>query len=128
MFPYSSQGKIIFHLASKTAHPPVTENLVINILEDKLSHIPIDTGKMKRLVTDFRIPKEKITLESEGSFIDAELIIKADKLGFNLHQIGVDFFPRLEGVSTLSSPSVILKIIKEMCTFWYSLYIKKKID
>jgi len=28
-------------------------------------------------------------------------------------QFGVDYFPRTRGVSTLSSPNVILKILKE---------------
>jgi hypothetical protein len=28
-------------------------------------------------------------------------------------QFGVDYFPRTRGVSTLSSPSVIVKILKE---------------
>jgi glycosyltransferase involved in cell wall biosynthesis len=57
---------------------------------------------------------EHITLESEGSFIDAELVIRANKLGYHIVQFGVDYFPRTRGVSTLSSPSVIVKILREM--------------
>jgi glycosyltransferase involved in cell wall biosynthesis len=59
---------------------------------------------------------EKIELKSEGSFIDAELVIRAKKLGMNVIQFGVDYFPRTRGVSTLSSMSVIRKILKEMFT------------
>ena len=69
---------------------------------------------------------EKIKLKSDGSFIDAELTIKAEKLGFKIYQIGVDFFPRLEGESTLSSFSVILKILQEMLISWHQIYIKKE--
>ncbi len=54
-----------------------------------------------------------VQLKSEGSFIDAELAVKAQKYGYTVIQFGVDYFPRTRGVSTLSSPSVILKILRE---------------
>jgi glycosyltransferase involved in cell wall biosynthesis len=57
---------------------------------------------------------EHVQLESEGSFIDAELIIRATRMGYEIMQMGVDYFPRTRGESTLSSPGVILKILKEM--------------
>jgi len=57
---------------------------------------------------------EHIHLKSEGSFIDAELLIRAQCLGFKIVQFGTDYFPRTRGISTLSSWSVILNIIKEM--------------
>ena len=36
---------------------------------------------------------DHMTLVSEGSFIDAELVVRANKLGFNIVQFGVDYFP-----------------------------------
>jgi glycosyltransferase involved in cell wall biosynthesis len=57
---------------------------------------------------------DHVTLESEGSFIDAELVIRATRLGFELLQFGVDYFPRTRGESTLSSPGVIMTILREM--------------
>ena len=56
---------------------------------------------------------EHVELKSEGSFIDAELVVKAKKFGYSVIQFGVDYFPRTRGVSTLSSPKVILKILNE---------------
>jgi glycosyltransferase involved in cell wall biosynthesis len=56
---------------------------------------------------------DQVTLRSEGSFIDAELMVSAKKMGMEVVQFGVDYFPRTRGVSTLSSPAVILKILKE---------------
>lgn len=57
---------------------------------------------------------EAVELKSEGSLIDAELIIKARNLGFLVQQIGLDYFPRLHGDSTLSGPKIILKMLREL--------------
>ena len=61
---------------------------------------------------------EAIELRSEGSLIDAELIVKAKNLGFVIQQFGLDYFPRSRGVSTLSSPTVIFKILRELITLY----------
>jgi glycosyltransferase involved in cell wall biosynthesis len=55
-----------------------------------------------------------VELRSEGSLIDAELIVKARNLGFVIQQLGLDYFPRTRGLSTLSSPAVIGKILREL--------------
>lgn len=57
---------------------------------------------------------DNVELQSEGSFIDVELLARAHKLGFSIVQFGVDYFPRTRGISTLSSNSVIFKILSEM--------------
>jgi len=57
---------------------------------------------------------DAVELRSEGSFIDVELLAKAQRLGFHITQFGVDYFPRASGESTLASPGVILKILREM--------------
>ncbi|HEX7182645.1 MAG TPA: glycosyltransferase family 2 protein [Thermoanaerobaculia bacterium] len=61
---------------------------------------------------------EAVELKSEGSLIDAELIVKAKNLGFAIQQIGLDYFPRIRGNSTLSSPAVILKIFRELIALY----------
>src|SRR2546430_1712104 len=57
---------------------------------------------------------QSIELKSEGSLIDAELIVKAKNRGFAIQQIGLDYFPRIRGTSHLSSPKVIVKILAEL--------------
>ena len=57
---------------------------------------------------------EAVALRSEGSFIDAELLAKVDRLGFAIAQVEVRYFPRSRGVSTLSSLGVVVGILREM--------------
>ncbi|MBL8913159.1 MAG: glycosyltransferase family 2 protein [Archangium sp.] len=57
---------------------------------------------------------EAIELKAQGSFVDAELVVKAIRRGFRVFQMGVDYFPRTRGISTLASPSVIAKIVREL--------------
>lgn len=57
---------------------------------------------------------EAIELKSEGSLIDAELVVKAKNHGFAIQQMGIDYFPRIRGTSNLASVGVILKIIREL--------------
>jgi glycosyltransferase involved in cell wall biosynthesis len=64
---------------------------------------------------------DRIPLKSEGSFIDAEFLVRAKKSGASIIQIGVDYFPRSRGVSTLASPAVILDILAEMARLWREL-------
>jgi glycosyltransferase involved in cell wall biosynthesis len=60
---------------------------------------------------------DQVALESEGSFIDAELLIKSKLHGFKITQFGVDYFPRNRGLSTLATPDVIIKMIRELVAF-----------
>jgi glycosyltransferase involved in cell wall biosynthesis len=57
---------------------------------------------------------DRIELRSEGSFIDAEFLVRTRNAGARIIQMGVDYFPRAEGRSTLASPGVILRILGEM--------------
>lgn len=64
---------------------------------------------------------KQMKLKSEGSFIDAEMLIKADRMGLFLCQIGVDYFNRRHGQSTLSGWGIIGKILKEIATLYPEL-------
>ncbi len=55
-------------------------------------------------------------LKSEGSFIDAELLVRCRNRGAVIQQVGLDYFPRTRGVSTLSSPRVIAGILKDFAS------------
>src|SRR4051812_10196442 len=57
---------------------------------------------------------DELTLVSEGSFIDAELVIRTIGIGGQGVQFGVGSFPRTRAASTMSSRAVIVKILREM--------------
>jgi len=56
----------------------------------------------------------RMDLRSDGSFIDAEMLIQADRLGLFICQIGVDYFKRQHGRSNLSSLRTIRKMLWEL--------------
>jgi glycosyltransferase involved in cell wall biosynthesis len=70
-----------------------------------------------------RVLDEILPLESEGSFIDAEILVRAERLGFQIIQFGVDYFPRSRGVSTLSSSTVIRQLVREMLSMRRELLV-----
>jgi len=64
---------------------------------------------------------QRIELKSEGSFIDAELLLRARQAGAVMIQLGLDYFPRTRGPSKLSSLGVIAAILREMAGQWREL-------
>jgi len=64
---------------------------------------------------------DRFELRSNGSFIDAEFLLRARKAGASIVQMGVDYFPRSRGVSSLASPGVIAGILWEMARLWREL-------
>ena len=84
----------------------IAYSFVYNLLIRNLFDIHIKDVNFSFKVIHRRV-LEAIELKSEGSFIDAEMVVKAIRRGFRVFQMGVDYFPRTRGTSTLASPSVI---------------------
>lgn len=72
---------------------------------------------------------EKMKLKSNTGLIDSEVLIKANKLGFSIGQIGVRHYPRIKGKTVYGTgkrnifvrPSVIIKILFEIKKLWPDL-------
>lgn len=62
---------------------------------------------------------QQIRLQSEGSFIDAELLIEVYRRGYRIAEIGLEYYPRVAGESTLASNTVIKKILLEMWRYYW---------
>lgn len=56
-------------------------------------------------------------LFSDGSFIDVEMLVEARRLEFEIYQQPLRYRKRERGLSTLSRPSVIFYIFKEMLDY-----------
>ena len=66
------------------------------------------------------VPKsfiDKIDIESVRFFVDAELLIKAQQLGYSVTEVGVNHYLRETGLTTVKART-ILDTIKEMIWFY----------
>jgi len=65
-----------------------------------------------------RIPK----LESErGAFISSEFLIKAQKAGFKIVEIGANHYPRQQGEATGAKLNVIIQSFIDLFKLWWKL-------
>jgi glycosyltransferase involved in cell wall biosynthesis len=63
-----------------------------------------------------------VHLESEGSFIDAELLLETRRAGYRIAEIGLNYYPRVAGTSTLASATVVVKLLQEMLRYGWSAH------
>ena len=64
----------------------------------------------------------QINLTSEGSFIDAEFLFLMTRRGARLAEIGLNYYPRVAGVSTLGGGKAALQTFREMVKFRRQLH------
>jgi hypothetical protein len=97
-----------------------TYNLVLQVLFD-LPYRDVDCAF--KLVPKHLI--DQIDLSSVDAFVDAELLIKAQRLGYSLTEIGVTHRPRESGLSGVRT-RVILRTIWEMIRFYLQVRVEDK--
>jgi len=59
---------------------------------------------------------DEAVLQSEGSFIDVEMLLEVKRLGLRIVEEPLVYLPRERGVSTLSRPAVVFGIVKELAS------------
>lgn len=69
---------------------------------------------------------KKAKFESLGSFIDVEILLEARRMGLNIVEHPLVYYPRERGLSTLSRPQVILFIVREMLGYSSRLFPSKR--
>jgi hopanoid biosynthesis associated protein HpnK len=59
----------------------------------------------------------QMRLHSEGSFVDAEILLEARRLGARLREFGMRYHPRTAGSSTAASTRVVAGILRELMQY-----------
>jgi glycosyltransferase involved in cell wall biosynthesis len=98
--------------ARRALYSYVYNSLVKAVLRLRVRDVNFAFKLLRRRVVD------AVELMSTGSFIDVELLAKADRMGFHIVQFGVDYFPRARGASTLSQPAVIANLLREFVALY----------
>lgn len=60
---------------------------------------------------------ERADLQSDGGFIDAELMAWAHRAGLRIERVGVEFTPRVRGTSTMAEPASVAGILRDLVLF-----------
>lgn len=61
---------------------------------------------------------EMVQIESRGVFITAEIMIKANDLGFRLIEVEIPYVPRTAGVATCGKLSIIMATVLDLLRLW----------
>lgn len=119
LMSYLEADMITAFRLDRTSEGPrrIAYSLVYNFLIRTLFGVQVKDINFSFKVVHRRV-LESVELKARGSFIDAELVVKALKRGFRVFQMGVDYFPRSRGESTLASPRVIVKMVEEMASLF----------
>ncbi len=73
-----------------------------------------------KLIT--REAMEKLTIESDDFFVDAEIVARARRWNFRIVQKGVRHYPRVAGETTVR-PSDIPRTLREIARMWRRIYM-----
>lgn len=60
---------------------------------------------------------EAARLQSDGGFVDVELMARTHRAGRQIERIGVEFTPRVHGTSTMAGPLSVAGILWDMARF-----------
>lgn len=81
--------------------------------------------KLKDIDCSFKLFKrtalQKITIESDGYFIDTEIMVKARKQGLKIREFAVQHLPRTSGVSKVKMKHIFVTL-HEIAKLWKKLH------
>ena len=63
---------------------------------------------------------KRITISSTTAFVDAEILIKAERLGYKIKEVGVEHYPRKFGKQSGGNFKVLARAISNVFSFWWN--------
>jgi|YNPNPStandDraft_1061719.scaffolds.fasta_scaffold19634_2 glycosyltransferase involved in cell wall biosynthesis len=64
---------------------------------------------------------DSISIESVSPFVDPEILVKAQRLGYRINEVGILSYPRLYGRASSVKPKNILATLRDMFRLWWRL-------
>jgi glycosyltransferase involved in cell wall biosynthesis len=82
-------------------------------------------GKVRDIDCAFKLFQRRVVdqceFKAEGAMISTELLVRAKKMGYRFHEVGVHHYPRKAGKQTGANPKVILRAFKELFNLYGQL-------
>ena len=70
----------------------------------------------------FKLFKRKVldglTIDSDGAFVNAEILLRATMRGYTIKQVPVSHYARSAGIQTGAQPRVVLRAFRELARFY----------
>ncbi len=120
MLPYLNKYEVVIGFRSKRALTTSRQlqTAVYNFIVRILFGLQIkDINCSMKIIS--RKALSKINLESNGAFIDAELLIKLKKNNYKIKEVEVTHFPRKFGKASGGSIKVIYKTLSDLVRFYF---------
>ncbi len=123
LLPYTDHFDIVAGVRSVRSDPRhrVLMGKIYNFLICLLFKIRIED-----ITCGFKLFKktifDKIELKSKGGFLNAEMLIKAERQGFSIKEIEIEHFPRKTGKQTGGSLKSFVLKISDVFRLWGTFY------
>jgi len=96
--------------------------LIKNMFHIKIRDVNFAFKLIKKYVLD------ELNLKSASSFIDAEIVVKVNYLGYQIRQTDIDYIGRKDSGSRLFKPRIILFTLLEMLRYYREIKKLRKIN
>ena len=65
-----------------------------------------------------RVVLDGLPIDSDGAFVNAEILLRARRRGYTIKQVPVSHFARTAGIQTGAQPKVVLRAFRELARFY----------